>query len=535
MNARSVWILFLCLLFAFGQPVAIAARGALTTSPYTTVTGQALAWSAPWTFVEDDAMQTADLDLVFLTDGTATVAVSTGDIMPENARGLVIGFLGGDTNLLQVIDAGAGGATSYWFDQFPVDAENFGAFSTATALDATNSVLLMFLAPVTSFGGGLASAQAAITLDGQPLFPSVDGMALQAQLGGVPGAESNATTTATTTEFLPVGQWVHEASGVQVAWDGTWVPLGPDGDDTFRLSGRVSTTMLNITIAPREGATPQMWADDLVRGREDMWRSYDFLPMVVGEDDVVVVGRDPTGEGGIVQEVLFLDDGETVAIVGLAVLEGDPVDVAEAYRASVRIDGRVPMEAVDFDLLGSGDVSLYADAGMVDASHFVGPQTGIEVQWSDAWQLDPNVSPPVGTDAESRSDTVNIDRIDDESLWITVLVMPADGESIDRYVEVISSPEWVAQYGPDATVVHSGVSGERGVVLVKNEGITPARMVATELLLVDNGQTLLFVSVGSRLDQAGTDIPFVQETVTVNGEPVLGWYPVEDIQTWLGQ
>lgn len=531
MDARTVRTLFLCVLFALGQVGAAVAQRAVTASPYTTVTGQSLAWAAPWTFVEDDAMQTADLDLVFLTDGTATVAVSTGGINPESARGLVIAFLGGDTNSVEFLDQGGGTASAYWFDAYPVDDEPFGAFSTATSLDAINSVLLMYIAPVASFGEGLASVQQGITLDGVPLFDGVDGMALQAQLGA-PGGDPGAAGQA---EFTPEGQWVDRTYDVQVAWDDTWFALGPDGDHAFRLGMPGSTVMLTVTVMPREGTTPQDWAEEQVRGREAMWGSYTFLPQYVGNDEVLTIGVHTSGQGGIVQEVLFLDDGETVVVVGVAILDGDPVEIAGTYRNSVRIDGRVPLEVVDLEAMARNDVSLYADAGVVEPGHFVGPQTGVDVQWSDAWQLDPNVSPPVETDPEAGSDLVNIDCIDDESLWITVLAMPSGGGGIDPFVDIASSPDWISQFGPDATVVHTEISGDRGVVLVKDTSVVPARMIYTELTLVDNGQTLLVVGAGGPLEQAGEGIRFVQETVTVNGEPVLGWYPVDGVLTWLGQ
>jgi hypothetical protein len=223
MNARYARLVTVSLAFMLllGQSGVVTAQDGPTASPYTTVTGQVLMWAEPWSIVEDDALQTADLDLVFLTDGMTTVAVSTGDIIPENSRGLVIGFLGGDTGAVQVLDQGAGTTTSYWFDQFPVGGEPHGAFSIATSLSAEEAVLVMYISPVLAFGEGLTSAQENVTLDEVPLFGGVDGMALQTELGAVADASPSAGNLVqddaqALPEFLPIGQWVDRTYDVQV-------------------------------------------------------------------------------------------------------------------------------------------------------------------------------------------------------------------------------------------------------------------------------------------------------------------------------
>jgi hypothetical protein len=529
MNARFVRVLFVCLLIVANPPGVLAAQDATTVAPYVTVSGQDLAWSAPWTFVEDDAMLTSDLDLVFLTDGSATVAVSTGDIHPENARGLVIGFLGGDTNVLEVIDAGAGASTSYWFDQFPVDDEPFGAFSTATTVSPAVSVLVMFIGPVASFGEGMASAQGAITLDGQALFPNVDGMALQAQLG-VP---ANPTDDAALPEFVAEGQWVDRTYDVQVMWEDTWFVLRTEGEHTIHLGMAESTAMLTVTVMPREGTTPQQWADEQVRGRDDNWGTYTYLPQYVGENEVLTIGLHTSGEGGIMQEVLFLDDGETVVTVGMALLEGDLLNIAGLYRDTVRIDGRVPMEDVDL-----ATMAAEMDSGGLSAEGlYASPQYGIELEWDPAtWEPWPSLGDAAFSDPVQRSDGFMLASRTEADVSLVVFMGSTEGLDLSGFVTYNAEPDISsANYGDGVTLLKTVVEGDRAANVFQSTADTGPMLIYETYELAKDGNVMVVIVYMAPAPTIAQTLPAAQNALTLEGEPVLDILTVEELMALFGQ
>lgn len=533
MNARCLRLMFLTLslILALPQPLAAVAQGTTagaTTSPYVTVIGQDLAWADPWVFVEDDAMRTSDLDLVFLTDGSATVAVSTGDIFPENARGLVIGFLGGDTDLVEFLDQGAGDVNSYWFDAFPVDDEPYGAFSVATALDATNSILLMYIAPVATFGEGMASAQTGITLGGQPLFPNVDGMALQAQLGVPAGVDTDPSLPA----FVPEGQWVDRTYDVQIAWDKTWLPLGPEGEHSFRLGRVDSMVMVTVTVMPRQGTTPQQWADEQVRGRDDNWGTYTYLPQYVAENEVLTIGLHTSGEGGIMQEVLFLDDGETVVTVGMSLLDGDLLNVVELYRASVRIDGRVPLEDVDL-------ASMVAETefnGLHADGSYVSPQYAVSLEWDTAaWAPWPSLEEAATSNPSQRSDMFMLASQNDADASLIVVMGSTEGLDLEGFVTYNAAPEICgSNYGQEVTLLETVVEGDHAANIFRQESPTGPILIYESYELARGGTVLVVIVYVAPVSSIAGTLPGAQEAITLEGEPVLDVLTVEQIAELLG-
>ena len=534
MNARCPRLMFLTLslVIAMLQPgMAVAQGGATatgaTTSPYVTVSGQELAWADPWVFVENDAMRTSDLDLVFLTDGTATVAVSTGGIFPENARGLVIGFLGGDTDLVEILDQGTGDVTSYWFDAFPVDGEPYGAFSVATTLGADSALLVMYISPVSAFGEGMASAQSSISLGGQPLFASVDGMALQAQLGG----PANVATDTALPEFVPQSQWVDRTYDVQLMWDKTWLPLGPDGEHGFRLGSVDSTTLLTITIAPREGTTPQEWADAQVKGRDDNWGTYTYLPQYVGEDDVLTIGLETSGLGGIVQEVLFLEDAETIAIVSMVVLNADPLTVVETYRASVRIDGGVPLEDVD---LASMVAEMECNGLHADGS-YISPQYAVGLEWdSAAWAPWPSLEEAAMSNPSHRTDGFMLASRNGPDTSLIVFIGSTEGLELEGFVTYNADPDmYLSNYGQDVSLLETVVEGTRAANVFLQESPTGPMLIYETYELAKDGSVLVVIVLVTPAPSMAQTLPAAQAEISLEGEPVLDILTVEEIMKLL--
>lgn len=70
---------------------------------------------------------------------------------------------------------------------------------------------------------------------------------------------------------------------------------------------------------------------------------------------------------------------------------------------------------------------------------------------------------------------------------------------------------------------------------MKDESASPPTVTYVEMYLLDDGATFVLVSVSGAMDTAGEDIPFVQESVSLDGMPILTFYPVRDVLTLLGQ
>lgn len=512
---------------------------------YQTVSDQVLSWSNPWVFDESRSERAEAHDMVFLGSGAAMLVIATGDWTMPDARAAAFSTLAVDPVAVTTLDEGE----TYWFHFVPVNGVPSGVFGLATsAPDGVSTVVTMIVAPVPEFASGLGSAQAGITLDGAPPLKGVDGAALQAQLETqvpeVPVAE------ATLPPFEPVDSWTDEAFGYTVEWADGWSSLGMRNNNTFMLGPDDKAVSVNMTAIPRQGSTPQDWANELGPRLQGIEADVEVLDPVVGANNTIVVGL--FKDMAIVEEVLFLDDGQTVVVVTLGI--GDPEDVvpvAESYRTSVRIDGRAPLEGWDGIVAqlpepaaASAPVPTaastaveeveYADAGMVSETSYVSPQFGTSVQWSEEWALSPGS--PVETDPENRTDILRIKWTGSRQNLLLVFSIPSYGATIDQFVAYASSEERIAADFPmKATVVLADATSTRGGLLIHVPEMANT-YIYEEFRLSDDGSTITIVRLAGILGPAGNverdltpTLTAAQEGVTVNAEPVLTYFTVDTV------
>lgn len=526
-----------------------------TTSPYTTVAGVTLAWDDPWVLDEALSEMTGTRDLVVLTSGSATLVVATGDWAFPDARDAAFSALGGDPATVTGLDEGE----TYWFGVVPLTEDATGAFGLATtAPDGVSAVDVIFAAPVPGFATGLDSAQASITLDGSPVLNGVDGAALQAQLAAHTPAAGTPLPP-----FEPIDSWTDDAFGYTVEWADGWDVMGTRNTNTIVLApigGTIAT--VNMTALPVEGMTPRAWADRLEENIPKLVQDVVVLDPVVGSDNTVVAGL--FDGGAIIEEVLFLDDGETVVLATFGLTDVEHLaTVAGNYRASVRIDGRAPLDgwetiapqlpqpAVEASqtptpapTAATGAVR-YADAGMVSATSYISPQFGTQVQWTDEWRLDPASRPPVVTGPANSLDFVSIAWFGNEWGRLAIYSMPSFGApGIQQLIDAEISQGFIAsQYGDDAVVLLYGGDAMHGAILVRVPGMAGA-YVYEEYRLSADGSTItvaqLVVMAGEGLlGFLDTDLErtllAAQEDVTINGMPVLVYYPVETVLEAFGE
>lgn len=510
---------------------------------YGTVTGQALAWGDPWAFDESRSERAEAHDIVFLTSGSATLVIATGDWTVPDSRTAAYTAIGGDSAAVTTLDEGE----TYWFQLVPIDGVTSGVFGLAsTAPEGVSTVITMIVAPVPGFASGLGSAQAGVTLDGTPVLNGVDGVTLQGQLEAqvpeVPVAE------ATTPAFEPIDSWTDEAFGYTVEWADGWSSLGTRNDNTFMLGPDDETVSVNMTAIPRQGSTPQDWANEMGPRLQEIEADVEVLDPVVGGNNTIVVGL--FKDMAIVEEVLFLDDGQTVVVVTLGV--GDPEDmvpVAESYRTSVRIDGRAPLEGwegIAAQLPEPAAASApapttvptaveeveYADAGMVTETSYVSPQFGTSVQWTEEWALSP--ASPVETDPGNSIDSLSLTWTGSRQNLLLVFSIPSYGVTIDQFVAYASSAERTAADFPmEATVVLADATSTRGGLLIHVPEMANT-FIYEEFRLSDDGSTITIVRLAGILGPDGNverdlkpTLTAAQEGVTVNGEPVLTYFTVD--------
>lgn len=537
------------------SPLAGAQSGPGATSPHDTVAGVTLAWDDPWVVEETLSERTGVRDVVFLTDGSATLVVATGDWTFADARDAAFTALGGDPAAATGLDEGA----TYWFGVVPLDGGVAGTFGLATSSpDGVSAVDVMFFAPVAGFATGLGFAQAGITLDGEPVLDGVDGAALQAQLeANVPAVETPLPP------FEPIDSWTDDAFGYTVEWADGWDVMGTRDTNTIVLAPTGSTiATVNMTAMPVEGMTPQAWADRFEENFPKLVQDVVVLDPVVGSDNTVVAGL--FDGGAIIEEVLFLDDGETVVLVTFGLTDVDHLAaITGNYRASVRIDGRAPLdgwEAIAPQLpqpaaeavptptsappATTGNVR-YADAGMVSDTSYVSPQFGTQVQWTDEWRLDPASAVPVMTDPANSTDFVTIAWFGNEWGRLAVYSLPAWGvPGIQQLIDAEISQGFIAtQYGDDAVILMSDGTATHGAILIRVPGMAGAYVYEEYRLSADGSSItvaqLIIMAGDGLLGFLDTDLDrtlvAAQEGVTVNGEPVLTYYPVDTVLEAFGE
>jgi outer membrane protein assembly factor BamB len=176
----------------------------------------------------------------------------------------------------------------------------------------------------------------------------------------------------------------------------------------------------------------------------------------------------------------------------------------------------------------------YADAGMVAPGHYVSPNTGAEVRWDPAvWDLDPYMSPPVATSYEA--DEMHLVWLPDDNIWIAVFIFPAYGQTLEDVISYVSSPAEVeAMFGPTAELVLSTATSPRGAMVVRDTGSGFATwMFYSEFYLVNDGTAIVEVRFAAPVPLAEETLAAAQQ-ITLNGQPVMTYYPVQDVLAAVG-
>jgi hypothetical protein len=203
--------------------------------------------------------------------------------------------------------------------------------------------------------------------------------------------------------------------------------------------------------------------------------------------------------------------------------EASPASANDEPEAATPEATEVP--AVDEDV-------PFAEAGMVGERSYLSPQFGVSIAWTSDWDLDYTFGDPVVSDRKQRFDYVNLLWNEDWSAWMAVTVSPMSWGSMEEFIGYAASDQaTIDAYGDAATVAMSSASPALGgIVTLIDEGAADPTLVYEEYRFSADGGSLVQVLLVS-LDPAVTQgaIEAAQEGITVDGEPVLVYYPPADV------
>jgi hypothetical protein len=269
-------------------------------------------WTAPFeertdlTAVPDASHET------ILANQDDSVVVANGDLAPAGARLAAFEALGADPDTLVNVDAGTSGDPQYWLDLLTVAEEPYGAFALARTVE-TGVTLTLFLGPVATFADGMAQAQAAVLVDGEPLFDGVEPGGLQALLEAeLPaldsaGADDDADDAVATedaaedTEATPDesglvgdGAYVSPHHGVALTWTEAWV-LDPAFEEPVTSDVNYDVDQVYLTVdSPQWVWFTLVAADTQGFSFAEIFRSVatsSYVEQLYGEDAELVVSR----------------------------------------------------------------------------------------------------------------------------------------------------------------------------------------------------------------------------------------------------
>lgn len=194
----------------------------------------------------------------------------------------------------------------------------------------------------------------------------------------------------------------------------------------------------------------------------------------------------------------------------------------------------------DSDNAAGGDDDIdeeFIDLGVVSQGEYVSPQFGTEISWSREWVINENVDEPVVSDEEGNLDLLVLS--DDTNTYLSIQLQEAGRVRPSDLVELWTSDDFLSRSDDSGTepdkVVLEDSGQEIGAVVVVAELEDGTRIVVyREVQLLDDGDTLAIIQCFQTVAAAEDGISSAQDSVEVDGEPVLAFFDVEDVVDALG-
>lgn len=172
----------------------------------------------------------------------------------------------------------------------------------------------------------------------------------------------------------------------------------------------------------------------------------------------------------------------------------------------------------------------YADVGMVGPREYVSPQFGVEVEWTSDWALDEDFGDAVLSDPKIGVDLVSLLWNEERNAWLSIFMVSRGDLTVDG-IAANAAENARNNFGEDASVVMAnGSSGLGAAVILIDEGRGDPTLVYEEYRLSADGQALVVVSLFSiDADVTEAGIESATASITIDGEPVLIYYPAADV------
>jgi hypothetical protein len=168
-------------------------------------------------------------------------------------------------------------------------------------------------------------------------------------------------------------------------------------------------------------------------------------------------------------------------------------------------------------------------AGLINDQSYESPQFGYTVEWDETWSLDEGHEPPVESNTDDERDRLYLRSADDTST-LNAVGCPCVATTIGELVENHSEAEYVAEgYGKDASVLLADYNRDdigATVVFYEQDG---QDMITVEELYVLGDESLVVIKFTSPADRIADTYPATGEAVSLNDQPVLTFFDIEDI------
>lgn len=357
---RVLGCLSLCSLLMLGTLIDVGAHTTPTlsrvvqTAQSYTVTGgtHEVTWESPWDRANGVGQKTGagDEAVVFADGEGATLVIAVYDANHDlttefnNATSAI--ETSADT--YETVDSGSYDAVSYALLKYSKNAVKIGAFAIFIdgGLDG-DDVGFVFTSPLSTFSSSLANAQKSISIDGEKILIDVDSAGLARQLGSSISTSASQPTPTSQNPQPEVSAstgdtWMDPRFGYVVEWGAQWSPTDPPGSASFAIKHSSNNMIVGWVALPAEGISIFTYFDAFIAAFEQGIPSGSrTVVKLVGQDKITLAAE--IGTGLFIQDVFFIDDGQTMVVTTILATGTDAAGLIDDYRSSVTVAGIAPL------------------------------------------------------------------------------------------------------------------------------------------------------------------------------------------------
>jgi len=230
------------------------------------------------------------------------------------------------------------------------------------------------------------------------------------------------------------------------------------------------------------------------------------------------------------------DAQSAVAIDGVAVLaDVDPAAVSDAMTHA-EATGTRATPATKTTTSGGSAKDLdpaFIEAGLLTGESYESPQFGYAVAWNSPWILNPDDNEAVISNTSTATDALSI-AVDGASYSLLAIAgLESSGSRPADLTATWASQDFLDQYAGAGTTVlleDSAITGGAVVTTGPLQSDAASTVVTVrEVVSRDGGRTIVFLTLIVPVGQFATDYESVQEKVTLDGNPAMGFFSTSEI------